>query len=44
MKENFCVLIQISLKLVPEGQINKKSSLVQGLSVEKATSHYLNQR
>ena len=44
MKENFCILIQILLKLVPQGQINKTSPLVQGLSVEKVTSHYLKQR
>ena len=27
--KNFCILIQISLKFVPKGQIDNKSALVQ---------------
>ena len=29
MNEKFCILIQISLKFVPKGQIDYKSALVQ---------------
>ena len=29
MNENFCILIQISLKFVPNGPIDNKSALVQ---------------
>ena len=29
MKEKFCILIPISLKLVPKGEIGNKSALVQ---------------
>ena len=42
MNENFCILIKISLKFVPEGPIDKKSVLVQ-IIFGSAPSHYLNQ-
>ena len=32
MNEEFCILIQISLKFVPKGQIDYKSALVQVLA------------
>ena len=42
--EKFFILIRISLKIVPKGAIDKKSSLVQVmLSNRQAISHYLNQ-
>ena len=46
MNEKFCILILISLKLVPMGPIDNKSALVQ-VHVndwpEQPTGHYLNQ-
>ena len=32
MNEKFCILIQISLKCVPKGQIDNKKALVQAMA------------
>ena len=40
MNEKFCILIQISMKLIPKGLIHNKSTLV---GAKQVTSHYLNQ-
>ena len=36
INENFCILIQISLKLVPKGPIDNKTALVQEMAWNKA--------
>ena len=44
MDENLCILIWISLKFVPEGPIDNKSTLVQVMAwSHRVTSHYLSQ-
>ena len=44
LNENVRIVIQISLKFVPNDPTNNKSALVQIVArVDQTTSHYLNQ-
>ena len=43
LKENVIILIKISLKFVPNGPIDNITALVQIMTRDQATSHYLNQ-